>query len=560
MLVGGPEGVDHGERVDANSRAQQVDNFFFQLRIHLLVACSSDLSFFDAKASTLEEKEAAALSHVSKTIAFEATQNKAHPVRSLHQLQQALESLQAQLRAHANMRRPPPPALLTLMPPRTLHQQHLLWGFGTCVARDTSGQAGTSSFDKTLSGLKAVSFFESDLNLLHGQQPSGMVEAGQGPDFRGCLRIMQRCLELCLQLSNLEDVKWRSHLMCAALADTFLKQLPLPRPASQNLECVWATVAAEGDASPHVSYTLELLCRLVELLAFASGSGAVTGDDAAAWHSSLVCISGAIAAIADAVARSGAGTDNSTRLAELLCGKLGHLHGEADASVGGAGAGEGRYSVGMGAFEARTSTLLLTPELCLVRKHVLEYFHGLQVDEGNELFAVEENSHYANKKCATRRFFSALSQNIYSRTGAAQGICDVGKDMLHASNGLTAFRDVRATSATSNFSTAKAVRVGPAAPLIRVDHPARHTDHDVHADLYAHVRRIGALRVRAVQDPKGLQSRLPGRHGAEGGDTPLPSGLEGRRRFPNVSLHRLADPNPHVDADRNRPDIPHAAS
>ena len=425
---------------DGTLSRQQVDDFFFQLRMHLVVACSTDLSFFPPSSSPLEQKEVDILSHVSKSIAVEATQHKQHSPSTLHQLQQALSTLQAELSEHINTRRPKPPALLQLMPERRLKQQHLHWGFDTCISRDTSEQAGTSSFDKQLSGLKAVSFFPSALQQLHGV-PASADDSPPSLDFSACLRTLQSCLELCLQLSNLEDVKWRCHLTCAALADTFLKQLPLPLPPSQSLDCVWANASQNGNATATVAHVLELLRRLTELLAFASGSGSISGDDAAAWHPSLVCISGAAAAIADAVARSGAGGPSSTRLADLLCGKLGRLRGEPE-MTGEHSGGESRYGIGVGAFELRTSTLLLTPALSLVRKHVLEYFQGLRVPSSNELFDVEDAEHYVDDACATRRFFKALTENIYCHEGSSGGICDLTQDLLHVSGGATAWRDV----------------------------------------------------------------------------------------------------------------------
>ncbi|KAL1495919.1 hypothetical protein AB1Y20_014561 [Prymnesium parvum] len=425
---------------------EQVDRWFLQLQIHLVVACASDLEFFQPSTNTLEEKAAAAVSHMSKTIAFDVVQQKDYPVKTLHHLQQALHSIQKQLRAHANMRRPAAPALLTLRPTRKLEQQHLHWGFDTLVPHDVSELAGDSSFDKTLSGLKAVSFFESGLKLLHGESAPDVGEDKPCLNFSDCLQAMQKCLELCLQLSNLEDVKWRSHLMCAALADTFLKQLPLPLPASHKMGCVWASMTDVGEVVPKVAYTLELLRQLMELLAFASGSGALTGDDAAEWHSTLVCVSGAIAAISDAVARSGADNHDAPRLAALLCGKLGSLHALAGAPGGGSeDLHEGKeisYSIGSRSFEARTNSLVLTPDLCLARKHILEYFCGLNVDPENELFDVEAADHYSSKMCPTRLFFVALSQNIYCRSGAALAIIDVDNDMQHATSGHTAFRDI----------------------------------------------------------------------------------------------------------------------
>ncbi|KAL3911855.1 MAG: hypothetical protein SGPRY_008538, partial [Prymnesium sp.] len=410
----------------------QAEGWFFRLRVHLLVACAADLRFFTPGENTLDERDAFVLTHLSRVGAYEAVREGGRAISSLHALHTALHSIESHLNSHADTRRPPPPALLTLLPPRSLEQQHLHWGFDTLVPRDVTALAGDSLFDQSLSGLKAVSCLEGGVVGLHGE-----VGREEGElDFRGCLRLMERCLELCLQLSNLEDVKWRAHLICAALAHTFLILLPLPLPSPRAMYCAWAKMASETDAPPNAAYSLELLRRLLELLAFASGGGEVEGEDAAAWHPSLLLVSAAIAAIADAIARSGAGGERSTRLADLLCGKLGSVEGGEEEEGG------RWWGVGVSAFEQRSATLLLSAEQCVARKHVLEYFHSLSVPPEREIFAVEQPGHYAGGECPTRRFFHALSHNVYCRSGAARAIVDVDHDMLHSSAGHTAFRDL----------------------------------------------------------------------------------------------------------------------
>jgi hypothetical protein len=173
----------------------------------------------------------------------------------------------------------------------------------------------------------------------------------------------------------------------------------------------------------------------MQMLAF--GSALLLGDDAEQWHPSLVCIGGAIAAIADAVARRGTKDGSAPILAQLLQGLQGHLVGEAEEGD----SGQRPYGIGVGAFQARTETLLIgRPELCIVRKHVLEYFHGLALPAHNELFDVEDPAHYQGVACATLRLFKVLAREHYSY--AAVVVCDVNHALRRMGGGITSWRDV----------------------------------------------------------------------------------------------------------------------
>ena len=284
-------------------------------------------------------------------------------------LKSKLAEMGGLLQQHKKGKRPPMPESLFLdAHSQPLRQQHLHWGFDRLRSRETLSLRGKSSLDREQGGLKAVDFFR--LESLGGAGDAELTDAAQlQRRFGQCLGLMREVHALCLKLANLEDATWRAKLMCAALADLLLVRLPLPLPPKESGGCVWAASAKPDllDDAVAVAAVLEQCAQLMQMLAFASA--ALAGDDAEHWHPSLVCLGGALAAIADAVARRSAnGNDgHAPVLAQLLNGWQGHLPGEAEDG----GKGQRPYGVGCGAFKARTETLLMgRPELCVARKHV----------------------------------------------------------------------------------------------------------------------------------------------------------------------------------------------
>ena len=335
------------------------------------------------------------------------------------------------------------PELLHLDPrAQPLQQQHLHWGFDRLRPRETLGLRGKSSLDREQGGLKPVDFFRLDA-LSASLADDGGTELTDAARlqrrFVGCLKMMREGHAACLKLANIEDATWRGKLVCVTLAELFLRRLPLPLPPKESGGCTWAASRRPDplDDACVVAAVLEQCQQLMQMLAF--GSASLMGDDAEQWHPSLVCIGGAIAAIADAVARRGASDGSAPILAQLLQGLQGHLVGAPSAEEG--GSGQRPYGIGVGAFQARTETLLIgRPELCIVRKHVLEYFHGLALPVYNELFDVEDPAHYQGVACATLRLFKALAREHYSY--AAVVVCDVNHALRRMGGGVESWRDV----------------------------------------------------------------------------------------------------------------------
>ena len=115
------------------------------------------------------------------------------------------------------------------------------------------------------------------------------------------------------------------------------------------------------------------LQRLMELLAHSSNElhSKVGQKGAAAWHPVLLLVSGAIAAIADAIARRNPTRVGATRLTRLLCGYQ---------KASGCHSATGLYGLGIRWFEQRVATLdYERPEYYLARSAILDYFLGLKV-------------------------------------------------------------------------------------------------------------------------------------------------------------------------------------
>lgn len=462
-----------------------VEAWFLQLQLHLLDKCADDLEFFSpAEGLVLPSAQIGVLRAIYQEMACIVVDSALETER-LGSLLRSITKLKESLLKHENAQRPDAPATPWLGPAR-FGDEHLHWGFERFVPRGPhviAKLAGESTFDKDMVGIKPVDFLHG--NVLGGAG-SGAVQDLSGTQQRrvvsssaalaadgalslpACISKLQRCLQLCLQLSNLNDVTWRYHLINALLADTFLRQLPVP---NHRTRCVWSAPASGLDATGEYglfSTCLVTLSTLMELLATATAAAGLSQDDAATWHPSLVIISGVMAAITDAMARrpvilrihletaadaTGRGSRGNPgttqgngateraaelpRLSVLLCGRLGRLDGE-DSTLG---TGSSIYGIGVSSFEKSSSTFnLMSPQLALARTAVLDYFLALRIPPSNELFDVQAQAHYSGKGCATFRFFRHLALGVYSHSSNA--ITDTHLDLRDCGVENVAFRDV----------------------------------------------------------------------------------------------------------------------
>jgi len=247
------------------------------MRAHLASGCADDLALWLGADRSLQPKEAHFLALLTQATGVDAATrlHERRPVAppTLASLRHALREMGALLSRHAHMvrvdppnlnpnpnpnpnpgallsrhahsKRPKMPELLHLDPrAQPLQQQHLHWGFDRLRPRETLGLRGKSSLDREQGGLKSVDFFRLDTLGASPPDDDGGTELTDAARlqrrFVGCLKMMREGHAVCLKLANLEDATWRGKLVCATLAELFLRRLPLPLPPKESGGCTWA--------------------------------------------------------------------------------------------------------------------------------------------------------------------------------------------------------------------------------------------------------------------------------------------------------------------------------
>ena len=218
---------------------EAVSLWFLRFRAYLAMECSNEIGVFD-KARTLSATHTDVISEIASAMAVEIADVSADekiPPAGLFKVLQSISNLQDKLGAHVKARRDPLPERLLLSSATPLLQQHLFFGFDRLSPQVLHGSKrdrlmGDSLYDRDMSGLKSID--QSSLTTM------------DVTSFDEGVQLLARTLELCLQLSNLEDVKWRGQLICCTLADVLLVRLPLPSPGSND--CIWtASDSLSGD-------------------------------------------------------------------------------------------------------------------------------------------------------------------------------------------------------------------------------------------------------------------------------------------------------------------------
>ena len=219
-----------------------------------------------------------------------------------------------------------------------------------------------------------------------------------------------------------------------------------------------STAAVEADEPKQNEADAEARSKREQQRRRAAG---VCDVDAVWFQPTLMVVSGAIAAISDAVARRGSeeAVNRSshegvtvrlpTELGQLLAGDIQlpppKTWTEGERKRMRFQAQKGRkptYAVGVGAFAHATARAsVASPELVLARTAVLDYFDGLKVKPQNELFNVESPSFYGSDECPTLRFFRRLGDTVYS--DAKEGaMADLDMSLEGQSPDICAFRDI----------------------------------------------------------------------------------------------------------------------
>jgi hypothetical protein len=180
------------------------------------------------------------------------------------------------------------------------------------------------------------------------------------------VEAVRYCDRLCTLISvQGHCVKNRSHHKLALIEHTFTHVLPMPKAATSALakECIWRTPMRYG-----VQLDLTVcLGRIMEHFISSTFSMHETKSKDAL----NLIITACIMAVVDVILRRAA-TDQTSEFCL-------HLMGERDAGINqidklGRGAG---YGISIGAFATQSETVrLTTPELCIARTAVLDYFEA----------------------------------------------------------------------------------------------------------------------------------------------------------------------------------------
>lgn len=453
----------------------EADSWFLHLRASLMTTILEDVRAFPLGENPvpLESEDVAALGIIQGVMAYEAAAgdpeyNSAFSLHMLRDLELHVDSIHQEMQKHMDLSRPTAPPVHTRLPPTqtpNLVQASVLLltklGFQTAEMthphlvqvlallppqradiqqwhphfdgfdpKDTTFLKGKSTMNLRLGFaltneqggvLHGSPIFEEALQLRH--DPSNTT-------FARCIATLRECLETCLQLKNMTHLKWQRQLVCAIIARTFLKVLPLPTVHSRL--CIWQRGLDELTPLQAMSMSgtaLQMLRLLMELLAQHSNAQYRTPDDATRWHPTLLVVGGVIASIADALARYGAEQQHATCLSQMLAGR--RLVGDGAPT---------KFGLSVHNFERLIETLTIeSPELYIASTAVIDYFQKLQVPSNGFLFEVTSESFYS-EGCATKLFVHQLVELIQSPAEDPLNDPDADLESIGAEN--AAFVDI----------------------------------------------------------------------------------------------------------------------